>query len=355
MTTPVDISIDQITRSRRNRFTSVRLDRLVEFRDDVEWVQKAQNSDAARFVPLWRSRSLLSSGNEGQIAVYLKQNELHLLDAIQPPTLLGTDGKRYFFAVSIDDKQRDEVLAQHQGARFIDLRRASVDMDAKHAGVLAYAKALHYWQHRHSFCGACGSLNRLCSSGHKLMCSNEECARQSFPRIDPAIIVLVTHDDACLLGRNASWPAKRFSTLAGFVEPGESLEDAVVREVFEEAQVRLKEIHYVSSQPWPFPASAMCGFYAEAESRSSGVSEEMEELRWYTVDTLESAVMERTVLLSPPVSIAFRLLADWYFKQCGRNLEQLVRAARKLQLQSVGGDESSARLISPEDTSTSGR
>jgi len=327
----IDLSIDRITRSRRNQFTSVRLDRLVEYREDPEWVIAAQNSDAARFVPLWHSRSLLAKDDEGQVAVYLKPGELDQLDAIQPPTLLGTDGKRYFFAVSINDSQREEVLASHPEARFIDLRRASVDMDAKHAGVLAYAKALHYWQHRHIFCGVCGSPNRLLSSGHKLVCSNDECARQTFPRIDPAIIVLITHNNACLLGRNANWPPKHFSTLAGFVEPGESLEDAVVREVYEEAQVRLNKIRYVSSQPWPFPASSMCGFYAEAENRDCTVGEELEELRWYTADELDIAVMEDSVRLSPPVSIAFRLLADWYHKQNGKDLEQLVRRARRLK------------------------
>jgi len=329
--TPVDLSIDRITRSRRNRFTSVRLDRLVEYRDDTQWVEKTQNSGAARFVPLWRSRSLLDVTGEGQIAVYLKHGELDRLDSIQPPTLLGTDGKRYFFAVSINDSQREQVLAKHPQARFIDLRRASVDMDAKHAGVLAYAKALHYWQHRHGFCGACGHPNRLFSSGHKLVCSNDECARQSFPRIDPAIIVLVTQGDACLLGRNAIWPPKHFSTLAGFVEPGESLEDAVVREVFEEARVRLKEIRYVSSQPWPFPASSMCGFYAEAENRECEASDELEEIRWFTVSELDQAVLEGSVRLSPPVSIAFRLLADWYARQCGKDLEQLVRKAKSFR------------------------
>lgn len=326
-----DLSIDRITRSRRNRFTSVRLDRLVEYRDDLAWVAAAQNSRAARFVPLWHSRSLLAASDEGQVAVYLKPGELDTPDAIQTPTLLGTDGKRYFFAVSINDKQREEVLARHPEARFIDLRRASIDMDPKHAGVLAYAKALHYWQHRHIFCGVCGNPNRLLSSGHKLVCSNDECARETFPRIDPAIIVLITHQNACLLGRNANWPPKHFSTLAGFVEPGESLEDAVIREVFEEAQVRLNKIRYVSSQPWPFPASSMCGFYAEAESRDCMVSDELEELRWYTVDELDAAVMEDSVRLSPPVSIAFRLLADWYHKQSGKDLEQLVRKARDLR------------------------
>jgi NAD+ diphosphatase len=321
-------SIDQITPSRRNRFTSVRLDRLAEYRDNPEWVSRALNSPAARFVPMWRSRSLIEVSEQGQLAVYLRQGELDDLESIQPPTLLGTDGKRYFFAVSINDRQRENLSQSHPEASFLDLRRAAVDMDAKHAGVLAYAKALHYWQHRHSFCGVCGHPNRLQSSGHKMVCSNEECARQSFPRIDPAIIVLVTHGNACLLGRNANWPEKRFSTLAGFVEPGESLEDAVVREVFEESRVRLKDIRYISSQPWPFPASSMCGFYAEAESRECMASEEMEELRWFTVEELTAAVRDHSVLLSAPVSIAFRLLADWYRQQGGGDLDRLTRAAR---------------------------
>ena len=324
----LSVSIDQISRSRRNRFTSVRLDRLAEFRDNDEWVERALNSEAARFVPMWRSRSLIEVNKNGQLAVYLKNGEIDNLASIQPPTLLGTDGKRYFFAVSINDRQREEVLVLHPEASFLDLRRAAVDMDAKHAGVLAYAKALHYWQHRHGFCGVCGHPNRLQSSGHKLVCSNEECARQSFPRIDPAIIVLVTHEDACLLGRNANWPEKRFSTLAGFVEPGESLEDALVREVFEESRVRLKEIRYVSSQPWPFPASSMCGFYAEAESRDCSASDELAELRWFTVDELTEAVRNRQVLLSAPVSIAFRLLADWYKKHGGGDLDAITRRAR---------------------------
>lgn len=326
MTQP-DLSIDRVTRSRRNLFSSVRLDRLAEYRDDEQWVEQALHSSSACYVPLWRNRSLLSDSGDGQIAVYLEPGEIDRPDSIQPPTLLGTDGKRYFFAVSINDRQQEQVLKRRPEARFVDLRIASVDMDAKHAGVLAYAKALHYWQYRHAFCGICGSANRLESSGHKLVCSNRECGRQSFPRIDPAIIVLVTDGDACLLGRNASWPPRRFSTLAGFVEPGESLEDAVVREVFEEAQVRLKSIKYVSSQPWPFPASSMCGFYAEAENRVCGATEEMEELIWLTADEMTAAVSRDEIRLPPPVSIAFQLIADWYQQQCGRELDVLVRKA----------------------------
>lgn len=322
-----DLSIDRITLSRRNVFASVRLDRLAEYRDNETWVKRALDSEAACFVPLWRNRSLLSDTTEGQIAVYLKPGDIKQCDSIQPPTLLGTDGKRYFFAISINDQQQQQVLALYPDAQFVDLRLASVNMDAKHAGVLAYAKALHYWQYRHAFCGICGSINRLESSGHKLVCSNEECGRYSFPRIDPAIIVLVTHGDACLLGHNANWPPRRFSTLAGFVEPGESLEDALVREVFEESQVRLKNIRYVSSQPWPFPASAMCGFYAEADSRECGPSDEMEEVRWFTAKEMRDAVTRDEVRLPPPVSIAYQLIADWYHRQCGEDLEVLIRQA----------------------------
>jgi len=320
---------DHLARSRRNRFTSVRLNRKVELRDDARWVTDTLTQPDTRLVPLWRSRSLLERRFGGTVAIYLSPVGLIEPDRIQPPTLLGNDGKRDYFAVSVTDKQKDAILAEFPEARFADLRRASIDMAAKHAGILAYAKALHYWQHRHAFCGVCGSPNLLRSAGHRMVCSNEECTRESYPRIDPAIIVLVTHGEYCLLGRNAKWPPKQFSTLAGFVEPGESLEDAVLREVYEEVQLQLEHIRYVSSQPWPFPASAMCGFYAEAVDRNSGTSDEVDEARWFTAQSLKQAVIDNEVRLSPPVSIAFRLLADWYRKNSGGDLEELVRLQRR--------------------------
>jgi len=321
--------MDHLARSRRNQFTAVRLDRVVERRDDPRWVAVSLANPDTRLVPLWRSRSLLERSGDGTVAIYLSPRELSEPDRIQPPTLLGNDSVRDYFAVSVTDMQKDDLLTLFPEARFADLRRASIEMAAKHAGILAYAKALHYWQHRHAFCGVCGHPNRLQSAGHRMACSNEECGRETFPRIDPAIIVLVTHEDACLLGHNVNWPPKIFSTLAGFVEPGESLEDAVVREVYEEAQVQLSDIRYVSSQPWPFPASAMCGFHAEAVDKSCGSSEEVEETRWFTVETLTRAILDDEVRLSPPVSIAFRLLADWFRKNGGGDLEKLVRQRRR--------------------------
>lgn len=321
--------MDHLARSRLNRFTAVRLDRDVDRRDDAEWTAASLKKAETRLVPLWRSRSLLERGVDGTIAIYLSPTQLLEPDRIQPPTLLGNDGVRDYFAVSVTDSQRDEIHALYPDAHFADLRRASLNMAAKHAGILAYAKALHYWQHRHAFCGVCGHPNLLRSAGHRMACTNEECARETFPRIDPAIIVLVTHKDACLLGHNANWPAKVFSALAGFVEPGESLEDAVLREVYEEAQVHLGDIRYISSQPWPFPASAMCGFYAEALDRSHGSSDEIEETRWFTVASLTEAIKAGDVILSSPVSIAFRLLSDWFKNQGGEDLEELVKRQPK--------------------------
>jgi NAD+ diphosphatase len=184
-----------------------------------------------------------------------------------------------------------------------------------------------YWQYRNAYCGFCGSPHRVESAGHRLKCLNPDCGRESFPRIDPSIIVLVTHGDACLLGRNARWPERRFSALAGYVEPGESLEDAVTREVHEESGVRLSSLSYVSSQPWPFPASAMCGFYAEAESRSCTATDEIEELRWFTAAELACAIENDEIRVPPPVSIAFQLISDWFERQGGGQLEPLVRAS----------------------------
>ena len=322
-------SIDRLTRSHKNTFTSVRLDRLVEFRDDPDWVRQALDSQSARLVPQWRGRSLLDRAAPDRPVVYLEPAAVCTVNT--PATLLGRDSRFFYFAQAVDDRQRDDLLKVLPGAEFLDLRMASIELHEKHAGILAYAKALLYWQYRNRYCGSCGALNRLESAGHRLNCGNPDCGRESFPRIDPAIIVLVTHGDACLLGRNANWPERRFSTLAGYVEPGESLEDAVAREVFEEACVRLANIRYVSSQPGPFPSSTMCGYYAEAASRDCAPTEEMEELRWFTAGQLAAAIRQDEIRVPPPVSIAFRLISDWYEQRCGEDLEALVRTAGSWQ------------------------
>ena len=147
----------------------------------------------------------------------------------------------------------------------LDLRSAGASLPAFDAGLFAYARGLAHWQRQNRFCSACGAALAFEAGGHRARCTNPQCGIAHFPRTDPAVIMIVSDGARCLLGRGPKWPERRYSTLAGFVEPGETLEDAVRREVFEEAGVRVGECDYHSSQPWPFPASIMLGFTAHAE------------------------------------------------------------------------------------------
>ena len=200
----------------------------------------------------------------------------------------------------------------------IDLRRAAAHWPPFHSGVFAYAKALLLWQSRARHCGACGAATQLGRAGHCARCRNPDCALQHFPRTDAAIIVLVSDGDRALLGRQRSWPERRWSTLAGFVEPGESLEDAVRREVGEESGVTLDSVRYHSSQPWPFPGALMVGFRAVAEDPRIRVGEELEDARWFAARDLVAAIRSDAVRLPPPISISRRLIEDWLVETLGQ-------------------------------------
>jgi NAD+ diphosphatase len=182
-------------------------------------------------------------------------------------------------------------------------------LPAQEAGILAYARGMTYWRHRHRFCGVCGAPNESASAGHVMRCTNAACATDHFPRLDPAIIVLVSDGARALLGRQSTWPEGRYSTIAGFVEPGESLEDAVAREVLEETGVHVSEADYHSSQPWPFPASLMIGFSARADgAQIPRADEELEDVRWFSRADIAAGLAG----LPPSQSVSYRLIEDWY-------------------------------------------
>ena len=167
------------------------------------------------------------------------------------------------------------------------------------------------------------------ASGHRAQCTNADCGRLHFPRTDAAIIVLVEHEGACLLGRQAGWPKGRYSTLAGFVEPGEALEDAVRREVAEESGVLVGDVFYHSSQPWPLPASLMVGFVAKAVSPAIRLrDDELEEARWFTPQQIIDGLMDGSFLPSLPLSVSYHLLAHWLQWRAGLDLDALVEEAR---------------------------
>ena len=208
-----------------------------------------------------------------------------------------------------------EVLPEPLPGR-LDLRSAAHAWPALEAAALAQARALLHWQQRNRYCGGCGHAMSPCKGGYCARCG--QCGLEHYPRTDPAIIVAVSDGERLLLGRQASWPAKRWSVLAGFVEPGESLEQAVAREVMEEAGVPVLESTYAASQPWPFPAALMVGFHAQALPLEPSVGDELEEARWFSVADIDAAVASGELKLSPRLSIARWLIDEWMDQARGR-------------------------------------
>ena len=282
-------------------YASVALDRAAALRKDPGFLERVRRDPATRVVPLSRLRvPVRVDPRRGPRLVTFSAAEL---DPGPLPILLGiVDGVPLLACDWLDEPP--------PGAPpFVELREVGPLLPRREAGLLAQARGLVHWHARHRFCGACGTPTVAVQAGHARLCP--ACATETFPRTDPAMIVLVSHGERALLGRSARFPPGMYSTLAGFVEPGESLEDTVRREVFEEAGVIVDAITYRSSQPWPFPQSLMVGFRATARSTELRLDpEELEDALW-----LERALLadpERCPIRLPgPDSIARFLIEEW--------------------------------------------
>ncbi len=305
---------------RTNTFSGSFLNRHSELRERPDWLAQAAGAPSARFVPVWQQRNLFLHDESATGAVLLEARDVLVQSADQSSLVyLGTFRSHELFLVEVEAPEKPA----HPAGEFRELRFYGANMPADEANLLAYARALAIWRAQNRYCGACGAPTRAVKGGHVLVCTREGCGKELFPRIDPAIIVLVTDGERALLGRQASWPAGRYSTLAGFVEPGESLEDAVAREVFEESGVQVRDIAYHSSQPWPFPSSLMLGFVARADADSViRTDNELEDARWFTREDIASG----TPALPTIHSISFGLIEDWYDSGAPRPLRQEPRA-----------------------------
>ena len=273
-----------------NTFTGAALDRAGDRRGDAGWVAAQLADPAARAVVAGTGGVHVAGGRLALVPLAELGGEPLLLG-------LGEDGPVF--------------AAEAANGSLMGLREAAATLPRTDGGLAAYAAALLNWHRRHRFCANCGHPTDVREAGHVRSCPN--CGAEHHPRTDPVVIMLVLRGEEVLLGRQPSWPPGRYSALAGFVEPGESLEEAVAREVREEARVEVGTPRYVSSQPWPFPSSLMLGFIAPWSSGEPVIGDdELEDVRWFNRKAVQEAVEGRGELqLPPPLAIARRLVDGW--------------------------------------------
>ena len=275
------------------------------------FVEERLGDPGSLFVVVWRAKTLFRGLDEGRPeAVMLSRVEAEGVLGVGAWALLGLLEGVAVFAVDVSKVEEPGALLPEGVGRFEDIRALAGMVRANDAAILAQARGLMHWRGRHGFCGVCGSACVPRSAGNAMACT--VCGAQHFPRTDPAVIMLVHRGGRALLGHSTRFPSSTmYSTLAGFVEPGESLEEAVAREVLEESGVRVGRVSYHSSQPWPFPASIMLGFYAEGLSDEIVIDpEELRDARWFTRDEIRGHEAHGFGLPRRD-SIARRLIEDW--------------------------------------------
>jgi len=293
-----------------NFYAGLELERWSERRRDESWLAARLAARETRIVPVWRTKNLVREGAT-PTAVFLEVGQC--TGVLHDPIFLGEGGGTSYFAIDLSPLDEPALAAVVNGqGNFVDLRAVGALIDRQHGALLAYARGIVHWHARSRFCSVCGAPTQSAIGGHVRKCTNAACGADHFPRTDPAVIMLVTDGDRCLLARQKQWPQRMFSTLAGFVEPGESLEDAVAREVREEAGIEVTDIRYHSSQPWPFPSSLMLGFIARAATTELRLDrDELEDGGWFTREFLRQPHAPEVFRLPRHDSIARRLIQDW--------------------------------------------
>jgi NAD+ diphosphatase len=275
------------------------VDRVAHRRSDTAWLSAAWADPGTRVLVVEDGKVLV---REGRGLVLVAPGQAPDGDRL----LLGEDGETVLFAVNGPLPKVAE-----EGIRPAGLRDVGLLLDDRDAGLLAHAVALANWHATHPRCARCGAPTEVAAAGYLRRCPAD--GSEHFPRTDPAVIMAVIDDhDRILLGRQLAWPGRRFSILAGFVEPGESLEAAVRREVLEEVGVRVGEVSYAGSQPWPFPSSLVVGFFARAETTDIVLGDEISEARWWRREELHAALAAGDLAVPPPLSISRRLIEGWH-------------------------------------------
>ena len=299
--------------NRVNFYTGAGIDRVSPLRRDADWIANRLASPNARVLPVWREKNFVSFLDQGgktpEIAWLNASDAASLANDVEAFVLLGEKEGIPYFAVDLSHLDEPETAVPH--GTFVGLRDVGGALGQSEGALLSYAKGLFHWHDRNPYCARCGNATKAIDAGHVRSCTNTVCATSHFPRTDPAVIMLIHLNDRCVLAHNRRNPLPMYSTLAGFVEPGESLEEAVAREVHEEVGIHVDRVRYHSSPPWPFPGNIMLGFHAEAKSTEIVIEEEeLVEARWFERSEIINAA-ENGLKLSRSESISRRLIDDW--------------------------------------------
>lgn len=300
-------------------FAGSGFDRLAIRRTDEAWLAARMSDPATRFVPVAGEDNLLTMNG----APYLP--DTRAADALrgraQCTVLLGEYREQVCFGLGLS---QDATLPA--GIVRSNLRPQFGVLDDGILALLGYARSMVYWHAHNRYCGKCGAQTESRRAGHELHCTR--CGHIIYPRVNPAIITLVTHGERCLLGHQSEWAANRYSTIAGFVEPGEDPESTLRREVWEETNIRVGKLRYLHSQPWPYPASLMLGFRAEAENTDIHCNDgELADARWFSRADVVLGLQAGSLTLSTPQSISYSLIREWFEEVPGFSLDELMVSA----------------------------
>jgi len=283
------------------------IDKASKLREIDIFRHKDFNAKKIRLILTYKDKFPIKNTNKKPYYAYWisgKEAEKIILNS-NSIIFLGLLNKNFYFSISIEKYIYPEEL-------YFDLRTLNPLLNNKDLRFLTTSRGLNYWHNKNKYCGICGHITQMTDYGNARSCTNKMCNNKNFPRLDPAVIMLITYKDYCLLGRQKVWPIGMHSTLAGFVEHGETIEEAVKRETYEETGVIIKNIKYKYSQPWPFPSSLMLGFQAEANNKKLKIDySELEKADWFSKKFILSSPENETFKLPGKISIARRLIIDW--------------------------------------------
>jgi NAD+ diphosphatase len=291
------------------------VDRGEKERRDDQWIADKSKDSSSKFLPLLDLNVLVTDGGDDGLG-WVGAADLERLEVDADPMFLGSlDGDAHFVVDISDQEKAVAELSEGNGFRFVDARSVTEILSGPDLGIVAQARAQINWHNRNGFCSICGNETLVKRGGQVRLCSN--CEVETYPRTDPVVIVVVSDGDRCLLGQSRRGRLARtntYSALAGFVDQGESIEEAVAREVMEEAGIQVGQVRYHSSQPWPFPSSLMIGCHADAATTEINFDDdEMNDVKWFTRDEVVLALEGRseTLAVPQPIAIAHHLIRAW--------------------------------------------